>query len=403
MHRRTNDHGWTSYKAPVFLLFLPILNLFAGVIGFTCPRLCSCPHEGAVNCSYRNITDILYHTHWDPDTLHLNLQGNQIETLDLTLLSPFRGMQLRTLDLSSNPLKTITVHAQSTTSVHTLILNKCALESLPAALFQGNIGRFLKVLRLSGNNQTLILEDYLMRDANLRVVVLETNDLISTEFTKLASIESLFLGGNPIGDDVWDIGLYISRVTYLYLNNIGLTKLSLTVNINGLKALSVADNQITVINTDLLLHGESIHSLNLRNNLLASLPDKFSQNLPDLRVLDLGMNQLRIFRMIWIQDLNLTDLYLDHNHIQAMPSGPEIAIQKLSNLKFLMLNRNSLHCNCELQWFRKWMAKLGDNDTKVNKNSYIENLSFLFCHLRWYHEYFPLKSTVISILNSMLG
>ena len=328
MHRRTNDHGWTSYKAPVFLLFLSILNLFVGVIGFTCPRLCSCPQEGAVNCSYRNITDILYHTHWDPDTLHLNLQGNQIETLDLTLLSPFRGMHLRTLDLSSNPLKTITVHAKSTTSVHTLILNKCSLGSLPAALFQGNIGTSLKVLRLSGNNQTLILEDYLMRDANLRVVVLEKNDLVSTEFTKLASIESLFLGGNPIGDDVRDIGLYISRVTFLYLNNIGLTKLSLTANINGLEALSVADNQITAINTDLLLHGESIHSLNLRNNLLASLPDKFSQKFTDLRVLDLGMNQLRVFRMIWIQDLNLTDLYLDHNHIQTMSSGPEIAIQK---------------------------------------------------------------------------
>ena len=142
MHRGTNDGGWTSYKACVFLLFLPILNLFPAVIGFTCPRLCSCPHEGAVNCSYRNITDISYHTPWDPDTIHLNLQGNQIETLDLTLLSPFGGMHLLTLDLSSNPLKTITVHTQSTVSVHTLIMNNCSLDSLPRALFQGNIGKY---------------------------------------------------------------------------------------------------------------------------------------------------------------------------------------------------------------------------------------------------------------------
>ena len=367
MHRRTNDEGWTSYKTCVFLLFLPVLNLFPAVIGFTCPRLCSCPHEGAVNCSYRNITDISYHTPWDPHTIHLNLHGNQIETFDLTLLSSFGGMHLRTLDLSSNPLKTITVHAQSTVSVHTLIMNNCSLESLPRALFQGNIGKSLKVLHLSGNNQTLILEDYLMRDANLKDVVLERNDLVSTEFTKLASIESLFLGDNPIGDNVWDIGLYIFQVTHLYLNNIGLTNLSLTVRINGLEALSVADNLITSINTDHLLYGESIFSLNLRNNRLTYLPDKFSQKLPNLRVLDLGMNQLRLFRMIWIQDLNLTHLYLDHNYIQAIPPGPEIARQKLSNLDLLMLTRNSLHCNCELKWFRKWMSKRAHNGTQVHK------------------------------------
>ena len=351
MHRRTNGKGWTSHNACVFLLVLPILNLFPAVIGFTCPRLCSCSHDEAVNCSYRNITDIMNQTHWDPGTHHINLQGNQIETLDLTHLSPFRGMHLRTLDVSSNPLKNITVHAQSTLSVHTLIVNNCSIESLPAALFQENIGKSLKVFHLSGNNQRLILEDYLMRDANLNDVRLERNNLVSTEFTKLASVESLFLGGNPIGDNVWDIGLYISRVTHLYLNNIGLTKLSLTVNINGLETLSVADNRITAINTDHLIHGESITILNLRNNRLASIPDEFSQKFPNLRVLDLSMNQLRIFRMIWIQDLNLTDLYLSHNLIQAMSPGPEIARQKLSNLRFLTLTRNSLHCNCELKWF----------------------------------------------------
>ena len=364
----TNKYQRKQYSCcigQVILLFSLVVTLFPAVIGFTCPRLCSCPHEGGVNCSYRNITDISHQTQWDPSTLHINLQGNQIETLDFTMLSPFREMALRSLDVSSNPLKVISIHDQSTISIYNLIMNNCSLETLPAILFQGNSGTSLKVLHVSDNNQPLLLEENLLMDTNLLDVVLERNGLISTEWTERAIIGSLSLNGNPIGDKVWDIGLHISRLTYLYLNDIGLTKLILTNKINGLEFLSVANNQITQINTMNLLHAESLRSLNLRNNSLTSIPEDFSSKLLSLETLNLGANKLTIFKPTWIQDSIITHLYLDHNFIQTITFGPESATRSLNNLEFLILTKNELHCNCELKLFVNWMVSREQDDTQV--------------------------------------
>ena len=292
---------------------------------------------------------------FDPDTLHINLVGNQIETLDLRRFLPFKGLKLQSLDLSSNPLKAILVESQSGTSIHTLKLNNCSLSTLPWSLFQGSIGKSLKVLHLSDNNQPLFLEDYLMRQTNLEELVLERNGLSYLYCLKLASVESLSLGGNPFGNNIWNISLYIDRVKHLYLNDIGWTRIALLAKTNGLETLSLADNRITELNgDDLLSHGESIVSLNLRNNTISSITDNFSDMLPNLRVLDFGRNRLRIFKMLWIQNSHVTHLHLDHNYIFAIPIPSDEAQRKLDSLNLITLNGNPLHCNCELLWFRDW-------------------------------------------------
>ncbi|XP_070556285.1 toll-like receptor 13 [Ptychodera flava] len=97
----------------------------------------------------------------------------------------------------------------------------------------------------------------------------------------------------------------------------------------------------------------ALEYLGLSENCLVSMHERSFQDLPNLKHLDLGKNYLKTLSgSLWVGLERLEILDLSNNHIQVIN---RTTFQGLSRLKKLDLSGNPLKCNCDMQWFRKWI------------------------------------------------
>jgi len=201
------------------------------------------------------------------------------------------------------------------------------------------------------------------------IVILSQVQVVSqSSFAGCFALETLKIYYNSILD----------LPTYTFINNPLLSFVDIAYNRiarlqpgafrgTSLKTLSIDDNQLTTFDGSWLADvSESLMSLNLRNNLINTLPSQAFVPLRNLEFLDLDSNQLSDIPPDVFNGLrNLQDLFLYRNRLTSLKSE---WFNTLENLRRLRLEYNEIEelphgifsSNNQLQ--RLWMS---NNKVKV--------------------------------------
>ncbi|KAF4099923.1 hypothetical protein G5714_020049 [Onychostoma macrolepis] len=169
-------------------------------------------------------------------------------------------------------------------------------------------------------------------------------------------------------------GLEVSGVKIFDLSQSHIFSLSDSVfsNFSDLEQITLAQNEINIIENNAFLGMTNLQKLNLSNNFLGSIDSKTFQNLEKLEVLDLSYNHIRMLGDQAFQGLpSLLNLNLTGN---ALESVHEFAI--LANLKKLYLGENRISSLSSLPNIAKNLTTL---DLEFNR---LKDLSDLYTILR---------------------
>nr|XP_014347166.1 PREDICTED: leucine-rich repeat-containing protein 26 [Latimeria chalumnae] len=153
----------------------------------------------------------------------------------------------------------------------------------------------------------------------------------------------------------------------------------------------LAENIITVLNSNSFLNQQLLQELNLRNNLIFYIHSMAFKSLTNLTTLDLSGNQLTFISAETFSFLlALHTLNLGNNKIKSIEKG---ALEKSVTLETLFLHNNSLNCltvsilealpslhsvrldgnpwecTCQLQQLHSW---INDNAKKIQELHMIE-------------------------------
>ncbi|CAH4035997.1 unnamed protein product [Pieris brassicae] len=194
-----------------------VVGCLVGVVR-ACPWACAC-RPSAADCAHRALTHVPRPL--PPDTLRLDLQGNNIS---LIVQSDFQKLKdLKTLQLQENQIHTIERDA---------FVELTALENL----------------KLYNNRLNHLPEGLFVRLRHLQRLDLSRNDLSAISrrtFRGLTALKSLHLGWNQI-KCIDDKALeHLKSLQYLTLSNNNLTSLSVEAALVArLHALRLADNPI---------------------------------------------------------------------------------------------------------------------------------------------------------------
>ncbi|MEG4864172.1 MULTISPECIES: leucine-rich repeat protein [unclassified Microcoleus] len=233
---------------------------------------------------------------------------NQLRTLPEELRSL---VNLRSIDLSSNPFGTMPELLLEMKQLESLNLTRIGLTAIPEDL--GKLSNLTR-LYLSENQITAIPED----------------------LGQLSNLTQLNLMSNQITSIPEDLG-QLSNLTELDLHNNQITSIPKVIGqLSNLTRLSLSDNQITSIPDDL---GQlsNLTKLVLSYNQITSIPDDLGQ-LSNLTQLYLTVNQITSIPEDLGQLSNLTRLYLWDNQITSIPED----LGQLSNLTQLVLSGNQI-------------------------------------------------------------
>jgi len=275
-----------------------------------------------------------------------------------------------------------------------LVIEDCAIESLPARAFSGlnNLKRLevkranspvliihpgalselpsLEVLDLSQNNVRQLPEGELCQLqnllhlnvshnevgsafdlglgpltkaclSNLQILDISSNELTSLEPHSLPTWPSIvelriqgnfirFIGSNVFGNSSVKI-LDMSNNQISHLPNSLLNKLQL-------EAISLANNSLSSLPVDSFLGQTDLEILNLSGNHLVSLPSTITTDLVNLMELDMSNNKLEVLESELFSSLrNLQSLNLNNNKINSFQLS-----QTMVNLQELNLSGNKL-------------------------------------------------------------
>ena len=153
--------------------------------------------------------------------------------------------------------------------------------------------------------------------------------------------------------------------------------------LRSLHTLTLTHSAISSLHTHALDGLNNLQSLSLRANKLTSLNHSMLSS-RSLVLLDIGENDLSGLPYNWIAgQVNLSTLYLDHNHItdvrtatpDTMPGVSLLDLSyndliyldgnvfwKLTNLRTLSIAGNPLMCDCNLEEFLSWIQWMYDHD-----------------------------------------
>ncbi|XP_054453429.1 transforming growth factor beta activator LRRC32-like isoform X2 [Anoplopoma fimbria] len=223
-------------------------------------------------------------------------------------------VRLRRLDLSNNFIR----------QLHTL--------ALP----------YLEQLDLSSNQLDLISEGAFEKLARLEELNLSRNALNndvgsnSKALRSINSLKSLDISMNDLSDDAVELFLRNkSSLNQLKMTGNALTRLShnLFKESKGLRAITIDDNQISVIEQGTFEPLSQLEMLNLARNNLAHICDF---KLPQVKYLNLSRNSVEFFVTREDDKLyRLEILDLSHNKLLYFPIVP-----KLNSLRYLHLQNN---------------------------------------------------------------
>lgn len=318
-----------------------------------CPTGCHCVDEAPylTSCIDQNFTEIpsgipLY-------TKELYMKGNRIKTLSE---GAFRDLiSLQRLVFTHNKLESLEANAfiGLVDLIH-LDLRSNNIASLPSYAFSGLPN--LKILEMDFNDIETIAESA-FKDLNLTKLGLENNRKlveIHTDAFQDSSLINLYLFGSnlqsrsaealrslrsslqelswqknqqPISfqEDLFQ-GFTLTR---LNLENIGLRDASFLKHVRA-DGVSLAGNPIGPIDFSRFPLLYSVRSLHLEDTRFSHLEPGYFRNLSQL-----------------------DSLHLQNNGITTLDENMKSVFSRIRSLK---LDGNPFHCNCELIWFRRWLA-----------------------------------------------
>ncbi|XP_067009216.2 chondroadherin-like [Anabrus simplex] len=285
--RKKNLVRCNSSTVLISLLFILLLDVSSAM----CPPKCTCDDETLkASCGEAGLEVVPIQL--NPDVKTINLEGNRISNVHLTL--PFYT-NLRWLDVSRNRISTLGVR-------------------------NFEYQQKLVHLNVSLNEITNLSKDTFRGLKNLRVLDISQNMLENIEgvaLSDLPDLAELYMSGNKIisiGDRVFD-------------------------HLSNLRVLKLEDNQLLDIPTPALRRLPSLKILGLSGNLIESIEEDSLPALRDLRSLTLQGNLIsKIHRAAFdgLQSLQLLDL--SENNLTSVPTAQ---LSKLTNLAELDLSANN--------------------------------------------------------------
>ncbi|CAG0890581.1 unnamed protein product [Darwinula stevensoni] len=368
--------------APYIVLYWPVTSGHKG-----CPTECLCS-KGLVDCSYRRLDHVP--SLWPPDTLKINLQGNnltEIRSGDFADLS-----KVMALTLTDNRISRIEKGAfRDLSSLQRLDLSHNEITVLDKRTFRG--AEQLKHLHLAHNKLQCILRDSFKHHRDLELISLQANNLtwIHPEvFSPLPNLRLVRLEWNP-----WDCSGCQAVVLSKALNGMkarlgdgysqprcaipadkrGQLVTSLVIDglrcsgeveahwgcesldemaaaadapsfgcpskcrCNGDGVVDCRAQDLTDIPKNIPLDSVEIR---LEQNLLTEIPSRAFTPFKKLKRIDLSHNQISTVASDGFAGLqDLTSLVLYGNKISSLPEG---LFHGLHSLELLLLNANQLKC-----------------------------------------------------------
>ncbi len=247
----------------------------------------------------------------------LNLGENKIQSLDDVGNGEFWSLlpSLRTLNLSSNGLKSFSSGKASLSSLSCLEVLQIAHNHIPD--LPDEIGHLCALNTLNASfNSLAAFPDVFSSLPSLSLLSVAHNRLESLpqSLFALSLVEANFCGNSQLGDRLLPI-FEMTSLERLYLSSCGVTQVPKTVGtLSNLHRLDLSFNSIASLPEEI---GEldSLESINVANNLLSSFPLSWS-SLYSLLELNFAHNSLPDAVPEWIQEMpdRCVDLILDLNH-----------------------------------------------------------------------------------------
>ncbi|KOB69977.1 18 wheeler [Operophtera brumata] len=342
----------------------------------------------------------------------LNLTQNRIRTVGQLGFGPACGSGLHSLDLSHNEIRSLLEESElmRLRSLQHLYLQHNNISDISIEAFNGLVS--MRVLNISHNHLHTLPEGLFANARELREIYLNDNTLFELArgiFHRLEQLIVLDLSSNQLTSNHIDDGTFLGliRLIVLNLSNNGLTRLDgktfkdlFVLQILNLKnnsigyiednaflplynlhTLNLAENRIHTIDENLFNGLFVLSKLTLNNNLLVNIDPKSFKNcsdlkeldlssnqlldvpealweLPFLKTLDLGENQITTFRNGSFKNLNqLTGLRLIDNQIGNLSIGmfwdlPSLQVLNIAKNKIQSIERGTFTRNSQLEAIR---------------------------------------------------
>ncbi|MGC4092906.1 MAG: COR domain-containing protein [Polyangiaceae bacterium] len=262
--------------------------------------------------------------------------GAQLSLADLglTQLPPslFALSNLRTLDISNNPLQELPSQLEKLKGLRSLSASKVGLTQFPGVVCRMGSLRSLDL----ASNRIGSLRDEMQTLAQLERLDLRGNQVkdLSPVIGCLRYLDTLDISDNQISDLPRSIGELLNLV-HLDISNNALTRLPETLgNLMRLEVLVAHGNELAQLPTSFTMLSALRQAL-LSGNRFRGLPDGFDR-LRNLAWLELADNRLELLPDSLCKAVGLTHLSLENNALKALPKH----MRDLERLRFLGLHGN---------------------------------------------------------------
>ncbi|XP_036308524.1 leucine-rich repeats and immunoglobulin-like domains protein 2 isoform X3 [Pipistrellus kuhlii] len=334
-----------------------------------------------VKMNYNELTEIPYFG--EPTSnitaLSLNLSNNRITVLEAGCFDNLSS-SLLVVKLNRNRISMIPPKIFKLPHLQFLELKRNRIKVVEGLTFQGLDS--LKSLKMQRNGISKLKDGAFFGLDNMEELELEHNNL--TEVNKgwlygLRMLQQLYVNQNAverISPDAWE---FCQRLSELDLSYNQLTRLdeSAFVGLSLLERLNLGDNRVTHIADGVFKSLSNLQTLNLRNNEISWAIEDASEaftGLTSLTKLILQGNQIKsITKKAFMGLESLEHLDLNNNAIMSIQ---ENAFSQ-TRLKELILNTNSLLCDCHLKWLLQWLV---DNNFQHSVNATCAHPEWLAGH-----------------------